>query len=157
MMGLSCEREIAIPSRVLISSASRASVQFGRPETGASSSGVATRNAASAFTGAGPAATRFASAETPPAMNPLRHSRPVSSRTPKACAICGLIQPESVSRIARVRVPSAQSAPEAIAFSAARCSSFAVTRDRPAMPNPPHRISPWNHFQNPLGIPNKAA
>jgi len=61
-----CERLIRTPSRTSISARSRGMVQFGRSATGASSSGVATRNAASLFTGAGPGATRARSAATPP-------------------------------------------------------------------------------------------
>ena len=84
------------PSRLAISSARRAKVQFIRFATGAERSGVATLSAASAFTGAGPGATLALSAALPPLMKSLRHNRTVSSRTPKASAIRALVQPASV-------------------------------------------------------------
>ncbi len=78
-------------------------VQFGRSATGAFSSGMTTRNAASLFTGAGPGATVAFSIATPPRMKSLRHSRIVFSRTPNASAMRGLVQPTSVSSTARAR------------------------------------------------------
>ena len=52
-----CDRLIVTRSRALISAISRGIVQLGRSATGASSSGVTTRKAASVFTGGGPAYT----------------------------------------------------------------------------------------------------
>ena len=49
------------------------------------------------------------SAATPPAMKSLRHRRTVSSRTPNASAILGLVQPASVSSTARARSASPRS------------------------------------------------
>ena len=71
------------PSRASISARKRAIVQFGRSATGSSSSGVTTRNAVELFTGTGPGAMLAFSASTPPLPKSLRHSRTVSSRTPK--------------------------------------------------------------------------
>ena len=75
------------PERRSIASAKRGRVQCGRSDTGAASTASTTSNARSALVGAGPGGTRFRSAATPPCMNALRHSRTVSSRTPKAAAM----------------------------------------------------------------------
>src|SRR5947209_9468283 len=115
-----CERLIRTPSRASISLRSRGIVQFGRSATGSSSSGSATRKAASLFTGAGPGATVAFSASIPPFMNALRHSRTVSSRTPKASAIRGLVQPASVSSTARALSASPRSREPARAAKSAR-------------------------------------
>ena len=96
-------------------------VQFGRSATGASSNGVTTRNAAALFTGAGPGATVALSAATPSRMKSLRHSRTVSSRTPKASAMRGLVQPDSVSSTARARSASPRSRDRARAISTVHC------------------------------------
>ena len=74
------------------------------------------------------------SAATPPAAKALRHRRTVSSRTPNASAISGLVQPVSVKSTARARSASPRSREPARAKRAARCSSLAVTEDFPAMP-----------------------
>ena len=131
-----CEREINTSSRRAISPASRARVQLVRSATGALSSGTATRRAASTFTGVGPAATRVRNTSGPPPRKALRHSRTVFSCTPNASAIRGLVQPESVSRIARARSACGRSAPRAIADSALRCSTVAFPLERPAMIRP---------------------
>src|SRR5271167_380479 len=115
----SCDREIVTASRVAISSARRANVQFVRFATGAERSGPTTLSAAAAFTGTGPGATLALRASTPPLMKSLRQSRTVSSRTPKASAILALVQPPSVNRMARARSASARSEPPARALSAA--------------------------------------
>ena len=124
------------PSRASISARRRAIVQFGRSATGSSSNGVITRNAASLFTGAGPGAMLAFSASTPPRPKSLRQSRTVSSRTPNASAIRGLVQPDSVSRTARARSASPRSRDPASAAKADRCSSLAATGDLPPMPHP---------------------
>ena len=124
----SCDREIVTPSRLSISSARRASVQFVRSATGAERSGAATLSAASALTGAGPGATLALSASIPPLMKSLRHSRTVSSRTPNASAIRALVQPLSVNRMARARSASARSAPPANALQ--RCPLIVPRRHR---------------------------
>ena len=105
----SCERLMRTPACASISARRRGMVQFGRSATGASSNGVTTRNAASLFTGAGPGATVAFSAATPSRMKSLRHSRTVSSRTPNASAMRGLVQPDSVSSTARARSASPRS------------------------------------------------
>src|ERR671928_5372 len=128
--------EMVMPSRALISAMRRASVQLGRPATGASSNGAATLNAASVLTGAGPGAGLVFSASTPPRAKSLRHRRTVSSRTPKASAMRGLVQPERVSNTARARSASARSRDAARACNAVFCSSLAVTGDLPAMLRP---------------------
>ena len=77
------ERLMRTPARVSISARSRGIVQLRRSATGSPSRGSATRKAASLFTGAGPGATVAFSASTPTLLKSLRHSRTVSSRTPK--------------------------------------------------------------------------
>src|SRR5712692_1046045 len=153
----SCEREIETPSRAAISSARRASVQFVRSATGWDRSGPATLSAASALSGAGPGAMLAFNASIPPRVKSLRHSRTVSSRTPNACAIRELVQLSSVSKMARARSASARSAPPANAFSAAFCSSVAVTGDLPAMSRPRESIRRRNHSHSPLARPYKPA
>src|SRR6202049_4622751 len=88
-----CDRLMRTPSRASISARRRAIVQFGLSATGSSSKGVTTRSAVSLFTGGGPGARLAFNAATPPRPKSLRHSRTVSSRTPNASAICGLLQP----------------------------------------------------------------
>jgi len=109
-------------------------VQLGRSATGASSNGTITRSAASLFTGAGPGATVAFNTATPPRMKSLRRSRTVSSRTPNASAMRGLVQPVSVSSTARARSASPRSREPASAVKAMRCSSVAESGDCPAMP-----------------------
>ena len=127
----SCERLMRTPSRASISARRRAIVQFGRSATGSSSNGVTTRNAVSLFTGDGPGATLAFNASTPPRLKSLRHSRTVSSRTPNASAMRGLVQPDSVSRTARALSASPRSREPARAKRPARCSSLAETGDLP--------------------------
>ena len=128
-----CERLMRAPSRVSISARSRGIVQLCRSATGSASRGKATRKAATLFTGAGPGATVALSASIPPLMKSLRHSRTVSSRTPNASAIRGLVQPVSVSNTARARSASPRSREPARTLSAARCVSVAVRGEVPAM------------------------
>ena len=64
-----------------------------------------------------------------------RQRRTVSSRTPNASAIFGLVQPASVSSTARARSASPRSREPARAIRAPRCSLLAVTGDFPAMPH----------------------
>ena len=123
------------PSRASISARRRGIVQLRRSATGSLSKGVATRKAASLFTGDGPGAMLAFSAATPPPAKSLRQSRTVSSRTPNASAISGLVQPASVSSTARARSASPRSRQPARAERAARCSPLATTRDFPAMPH----------------------
>ena len=87
----SCERVIVTP-RALRSPGKAGDRPVGRSATGAERR-AGDLSAAAAFTGAGPGATLAFSASTPPLMKSLRHSRTVSSRTPKASAICALVQP----------------------------------------------------------------
>src|SRR5271169_13031 len=130
----SCERLMRTPSRASISARRRGIVQLRRSATGSSSKGVATRMAASLFTGGGPGAMLAFSAATPPAAKSLRHRRTVSSRTPNAAAILELVQLASVKSTARARSASPRSREPARAKRPARCSSLAVTGDFPAMP-----------------------
>ena len=130
----SCDRLMRTPARASISARSRGIVQLRRSATGASSKGVTTRKAAALFTGAGPGAAWAFNAGTPPRMKSLRHRRTVSSRTPNASAIRGLVQPASVKSTARARSASPRSCEPARARSPARCSSLVVTGDFPAMP-----------------------
>ena len=88
---------------------------------------------------------------------PLRQSRTVSSRTPKACAIRALVQPSSVRSSARARSASARSAPCARTFNAAFCSSVAVTGDLPAMTSLRQTMRKLNHNHNPLASPREPA
>ena len=131
----SCERLMRMPSRTSISARRRGIVQLRRSATGSSSKGATTRKAASLFTGGGPGAMLAFSAVTPPAAKALRHRRTVSSRTPNASAILGLVQPASVKSTARARSASPRSREPARAERAARCSSLATTGDFPAMPH----------------------
>jgi len=132
----SCDRLMRTPARASISARSRGIVQLVRSATGASSNGVATRKAASLFTGTGPGTTFAFKASIPPAMKAPRQKRTVSSRTPNASAIFELVQPESVSRTARARSASPRSRESERAKRAARCVSLAVTGDFPAMTSP---------------------
>jgi hypothetical protein len=100
---------------------------------------AAIRNAASLFTGAGPGATLAFSAPAPSRTKSLRHRRTVSSRTPNASAMRGLVQPASVSNTARARSASPRSREPASAVSVARWSSVAETGDRPASAAPANR------------------
>jgi hypothetical protein len=59
----------------------------------------------------------------------------VSSRTPNASAIRGLVQPDSVNRTARALSASPRSRDVARTDNAARCSPFAVTGDFPLTPH----------------------
>src|SRR5215203_1117119 len=127
------EEEMRTPERFSISSARRGSVQFGRSATGPDRTSSATAKAHAALTGARPGATDFFSASIPPVMKALRQNRTVSSRTPKASAIWPLVQPESVSKIARARSASPRSREWLRAISPCRCSSSAATADLPAM------------------------
>src|SRR5215203_6403217 len=121
------EGEMRTPERLSISSARRGSVQFGRSATGPDKTCSATASARSALTGAGPGAIDFVRASMPPAVKALRQTRTVSSRTPKASAIWLLVQPESVSTIARARSASPRSRERLRVISADLCSSSAVT------------------------------
>src|SRR3954447_2913690 len=144
------EGEMRTPARVSISSARRGNVQFGRLATGADKTSSATASARSALTGAGPGATDVFSASMPPVMKVLRQKRTVSSRTPNASAICLLVQPERVSKIARARSASPRSREWLRATSADRCSASALTGDLPAMIPVPNQIKRWNHGPDPL-------
>src|SRR3954467_11936760 len=114
------------PARISISSARRGSVPFGRSATGPDRTSSATARARSALTGAGPGATDFFSASSPPVMKALRQNRTVSSRTPKAWAIWPLVQPDRVSKIARGRSGSPRSREWLRATSADLCSASAI-------------------------------
>ena len=124
------------PSRASISPMRRASVQLRRSATGASSNGAATLRAASALIGAGPGAGLVSSASTPARAKSLRHRRTVSSRTPNASAMRGLVQPDSVSNKARARSASPRSRDAASLRNPAFCSALAATGDLPAMSHP---------------------
>jgi hypothetical protein len=100
---------------------------------GASSNGTQTRNAASVFTGGGPAYMLAFTASTPPRANSPRQKRTVSSRTQNTSAIRALVHPLRVNRMARARSASPRSFDDASVSSAAFCSSLAVTGDLPAM------------------------
>jgi CheY-like chemotaxis protein len=144
------EEEMRTPERFSISSARRGSVQFGRSATGPDRTSSATAKAHSALTGAGPGATDFFSTSMPPVMKALRQNRTVSSRTPKASAICPLVQPERVSKIARARSASPRSRERLSAIRARLCSSVAATGDLPAMIPISCQIKRRNHGPHPL-------
>src|SRR3954453_15775615 len=133
------EREMRTPERVSISSAKRGSVQFGRSATGPDRTSSATASARSALTGAGPGAIDVFRASSPPVMKALRQKRTVSSRTPKAWAICPLVQPDRVSQIARARPASPRSREWLRAPCSDLCSASALTGDLPAMIPVPNR------------------
>src|SRR6266436_5164926 len=153
----SCDRPIATPSRVLISAMRRGIVQLGRSATGASSRGVMTRSAASVFTGTGPGAMLAFSASKPPRMKSLRHRRTVSSRTANASAMRRLVQPASVSSIARARSASPRSREAARVSSPSLCSALAFNGDFPAMPRPRESLRRRNHSLDPLARPSESA
>ena len=138
------------PSRASISARMRAIVQFGRLATGSSSNGATTRSAVSLFTGTGPGATLAFNASVPPRLKSLRHSRTVSSRTLNASAMRGLVQPESVSRMARALSASPRSREPARAVRAKRWSSLAVTGDLPLMPHLYESMPIANRYADPL-------
>src|SRR6202022_4583048 len=140
----SCERLIRTPSRVSISARSRAIVQLVLSATGSSSNGVTTRNATVLFTGSGPGAMRAFNASTPPLAKSPRQRRTVSSRTPNASAIRGLVQPDSVNKTARALSASPRSRDVARTDRATRCSPFAVTVDFPLMPHLPESMREAN-------------
>src|SRR5271157_4608282 len=137
----SCERLMRTPSRASISARKRAIVQLGLSATGASSNGVATRNAVSLFTGGGPGAMLAFRAPAPPLPKSLRHSRTVSSRTPNASAIRGLVQPARVNSTARALSASPRSRDSARLRNATLCSSLAANKDLPAMFSPSRIIA----------------
>lgn len=149
--------EMVTPSRASISPIRRASVQLRRSATGASSNGATTLSAASALTGAGPDAGRVSSASTPPRAKSLRHRRTVSSRTPNASAMRGLVQPDSVSNKARARSASPRSRETASLRNPAFCSSPAATGDLPAMSHPRESTRKRNHSRHPLASQMKPA
>ena len=146
----SCDRLMRTPSRASISARRRAMVQFGLSPTGSSSNGVTTRNAVALFIGSGPGATLALNALTPLLPKSLRHSRTVSSRTPNASAIRGLLQPASVSSTARALSASPRSRDPARANKATRCSSLATTGDFPPMPHPSESVPTANRKTCPL-------
>ncbi len=146
----SCDGPISTSSRFLISAMRRGIVQFARFATGASSNGTQTRNAASVFTGGGPAYTLALMASTPPRAKSPRQKRTVSSRTRNASAIRALVQPSSVSNMARARSASPRLRETARTSSAARCSSLALTGDLPAMFCPRESIRRRNHSRDSL-------
>src|SRR4051812_8374256 len=151
------EREMRRPERCSISLAKRGSVQFGRFATGADRSSSATSNARSALIAAGPGATVALSAPTPPRMNALRHSRTVSSRTPNASAISGLVQPRNVSRIARDRSASPRSRDWLSPSNSRLRSASATTGDLPTMIPPANQLTRANHSPHPLDRSPKPA
>jgi hypothetical protein len=138
------------PSRASISARRRAIVQFGLSATGSSSRGVTTRNAAELLIGSGPGATVAFSASLPPRPKSLRHCRTVSSRTPNASAMRGLLQPANVSSMARALSASPRSRDPARADKATRCSSLASTGDLPPMPHPSESVPTANRNAYPL-------
>jgi hypothetical protein len=154
-----CERLIRTPSRASISARRRAIVQFVLSATGSSSNGVTTRNATALFTGSGPGATRVFNASTPPLVKSPRQRRTVSSRTPNASAIRGLLQPDSVNRTARALSASPRSRDVARTDNEARCSPFAVTGDFPLTPHLSESVLEanrtavrWSTYGNPLRV-----
>jgi len=153
----SCDRPILMPACASISALRRAIVQLGRSATGASSSGVTTRSAASVFIGGGPGATVAFSASAPPRAKSMRQKRTVSSRTPKASAMRGLLQPDSVNNIARARSASPRSRELANLRSASRCSSSAFATDLPAMHSPHKAQLRRNHTYCALVKPTESA
>ena len=109
--------------------------------------------AASAFSGIGPGAMLAFSALIPPRIKSLRQSRTVSSHSPNAWAIRPPARPSSVNRTARARSAPARSTPPAKAFSAAFCSSVAVTGDLPTMSYPRKSLQRRNHNRHLLARP----
>jgi hypothetical protein len=152
-----CDRPILTPSRASTSMIKREIVQLVRSATAASSRGVTTRNAAWLLTGVGPGAMVAFNASTPPRTKSPRQKRTVSSRTPKACAMRGLVQPASVSKTARARSASPRSRERANISRAFRCSSPALTGDFPAMIRLRKSLRRRNHTCNLLVKPMEPA
>jgi hypothetical protein len=126
----SCQRLMWTPSHSAISARSREIVQLSRSATGASSKRRGhTQRRFTLHRGRAGATVAF-STPAPSRMKSRRHSRTVSSRTPNAAAMRGLVQPASVSNTARVRSVSPRSREPASALSAARWSSVAESGDR---------------------------
>jgi len=153
----SWERLMRTPSWVSISARRRGIVQLGRLATGASNNGVTTRKAASLFTGGGPGATLASSASAPLLAKSLRHRRTVSSRTPNASAMVGLVHPASVSSTARARSASPRSREPARAISSARCSSVALIGDLPDISITCESVLTSNRRSGPLVNPAESA
>jgi len=94
------------------------------------------RNATALFTGSGSEAMRAFNASTPARTKSPRQSRAVSSRTPNASAIRGLVQPDSVNRTTRALSASPRSRDVARIDKAARCSlSSEIFHSRRTCPN----------------------
>lgn len=130
---LSRDWEMVRPARRPISACSRGSVQLVRFSTGPDRSSRAIASARSPRSGEGPGASVARSASTPPAANQARQWRTDAAVTPKACASSTLVQPSSVSKIARARSASPRMSDRASSRSATACAGVAVSRDRPAM------------------------
>jgi hypothetical protein len=96
-----CERLMRTPSRASVPV--WAIVQFGLLATGSSRNGVTVRKAASLLTGGGPGATLAFHVSMPRLKSP-RHSQTVSSRTPNASAMRGLVQKRQQDGACSIRV-----------------------------------------------------
>src|SRR5713101_2760603 len=107
---LSCDFEIETSACRAISACSRGNVQFARSATGAVNNDAATLAAASLFTASRPARSIARRPSIPASANQLRQRRTLSGVTPKARAICPLVQPLSDSTIARARSASSRRA-----------------------------------------------
>jgi len=130
---LNCAFEIESPLRAASSACNRGKVQFGRSATGLDRTSRAKARAASLLIGAGPACGCARKPSTPSAMNHVRHRRTLSGVTPKARAICPLVQPCTDNKTARARSTSSRRADRASASSSATSSTVATTRGRPTM------------------------
>jgi len=130
---LSCAREIESLLRAASSACNRGRVQFGRSATGTDRTSRASVKAASLLIGAAPACGCAYNPSTPAAMNHVRHRRTLSGVTPKARAICPLVQPCADNKMARPRSASSRRADRASASNSATSHSVTITRGRPTM------------------------
>ena len=113
------EREMRVPVWRSTSTHNRGSVQLVRFATGPRRTAFAISRARSPFSADGPGARVERNASTPPSANHCRQWRTESAVTPKASATSGLVQPESVRRMARARSASPRSSERASSVSAA--------------------------------------
>ena len=130
---LSCDFEIVTAPWRATSACSRGKVQFGRSVTGALSNASTVSSADVLFVASRPACSPARSPATPALANQCRHRRTLSGVTPKARAICPLVQPFADKITARARSASSRRAEPASSCKATSCSVLAAKRERPVM------------------------
>ena len=158
-----CDLPIRTPSRASISLIRRAIVQLRRLATGASKRGVDVAQRGLALHRGWARAPRARLQRFNAAIGEItqRHRRTVSSRTPKASAMRGLVQPKSVSNIARARSASSHTVSAINAPTLAQRRTLLPIRRYwrrlPTMPPPPQNqrkdgITPAIRWQHPWNL-----